>query len=83
MLTVLPKQEAEAAAVRRCSTKQVFLKKSVKSTEKNLCWSLFFDKIVSNFITEETPAYDFQVNFVKFSETIFFWRTSPDNFFCL
>ena len=37
MLTVLPKQEAEAAAVRRCSTKQVSLKKSVKSTEKNLC----------------------------------------------
>ena len=41
MLTVLPKQEAEAAAVRRCSTKQVFLKKSVKSKKKT-CVEVFF-----------------------------------------
>ena len=32
---------------RRCSLKRVFLKNFAQFTEKHLCWSLFFNKVVT------------------------------------
>ena len=60
---------------RRCSLKNVVLKNSIKFTGKNLCQSLFFNKVscaAGNFIKKETLAQVFSCEFCKIFKNNFF-----------
>ena len=55
---------------RRGSVKKGVLKSLANSTEKYLCWSLFFNKIAGSFLIKETPTQGFfPVKFAKFLRT--------------
>ena len=60
---------------RRCSVKKVFLKILAKFTEKCLCWSLFFNKVVAQrptaLLEKRLQYMCFPVNFAKFFRTAF------------
>ena len=61
--------------VRRCSVKQVFLKKFLKFTGKHLCQSLFFNKVASlraaTLSKKRLWHRGFPVNFANFLRTSF------------
>ena len=59
------------AVVQTCSVNKMFLKISQNSQEKNLCQSLFFNKVAGlraqacNFIKKETLARVFSLEFCE------------------
>ena len=58
-----------------CSVKKVFLKILANFTQKCLCWSLFFDKVVAHWPTtlleKKHQHMSFSVNFDEFFRTLF------------
>ena len=68
---------------RRCSIKKAFLKDVAIFTEKHLCWSLFFNKVVeaSNFIKKKLQQKCFPMNVAKILKQLF-WRTSANECLC-
>ena len=64
---------------RRCSLKNVVLKNFVIFTGKNICQSLFFNKVscaAGNFIKKRLWHRCFPVSFAKFLRTTFLQKTS-------
>ena len=63
------------------SQKQRFLKNFAILTEKQLCWSLFFNNVAGlkagNFIKEETPIQVFSCEYREIFQNSSFYRTSP------
>ena len=60
----------------RCSVKKSVLRNSAKFTGKDLCKSLFFNK-VATLLKNRLWHRCFPVIFAKFLRTLYFYRTSP------
>ena len=65
---------------RRCSIKKGVLKNLTKFTEKYLCWSLYFNKVVgltpATLLKKRLQHRCFPVNFANFLRTLFLQNNS-------